>query len=173
MRSMSHPQQRCFISWIWVPKTECVHPPPPQNCAMRSHCPVFAEYNPLRCCSRVFLRPSSVQATSATGMNEGSSRSHSVFVVAITQKDTQEGASSARSVSRHAVQGTTQLRASFAVSRFASTRRHKSSRQPLPCGSCWIGNGPQDRRFWSAAGRSENDQQVPFGAWCVSQNCDA
>lgn len=33
------------------------------------------------------------RATSATGMNEGSSRSHSVFVVAITQKDTQEGTS--------------------------------------------------------------------------------
>jgi len=39
------------------------------------------------------LRMLHAQATSATGMNEGSSRSHSVFVVAITQKDTQEGTS--------------------------------------------------------------------------------
>ena len=33
------------------------------------------------------------RATSATGMNEGSSRSHSVFIVEVSQKDTKSGSS--------------------------------------------------------------------------------
>lgn len=136
--------------WLASPKSKTNCPPPLSLLFFVSNNPLLL-IRYVTCESElldVMAAGAMNRATAATGMNEGSSRSHSVFMVTVSQRNLENN--SLRSGKLFLVWWCCffQKRVNDFFMIFLL----------LSGGPCWFRDGSKNSSYWAAAGRSENHQ---------------